>query len=81
MARQTNYVVQTYVAGRGAGLKSEPTVSCKTPEAAKQMAERLSETKLGVVAFSTSGDPDTGDYDEEPTMLFRAGRLPPQFEG
>jgi len=46
MARQTNYIVQTYVAGRGAGLKSEPAVSCKTPEAAKRMAERLSATKF-----------------------------------
>lgn len=81
MARQTNYVVQTYVAGRGAGLKADPPVACKTPEAAKRMAEKLAATKLGAVAFSTSGDPETGDYDEEPTILFKAGRLPPQFEG
>jgi hypothetical protein len=31
--------------------------------------------------YATSGDPDTGDYDEEPEILFRAGRLPEQFAG
>jgi len=45
------------------------------------MAERMAETKLGIVAFSTSGDADTGDYDDEPVVFFKAGRLPPQFEG
>jgi hypothetical protein len=44
------------------------------------MAERMAGTKLGVVAFSTSGDAEMGDYDEQPDILFKAGRLPSQFE-
>ena len=80
MTRETAYIVQAFVAGRGAGLKAEKAVPCKTGEAARRMAERLAESKLGVVAFSTTGDAETGDYDEQPTILFKAGRLSAQFE-
>ena len=44
------------------------------------MAERLSSTKLGVVAFSTSGDAELGEFDDQPTILFKAGQLPAIFE-
>lgn len=37
-------------------------------------------TKAGVVAFATSGDAELGEYDEEPTMIFKAGRVPAPFE-
>jgi hypothetical protein len=33
-----------------------------------------------VVAFSISADTELGDYDERPTVLFRAGRLPAPFD-
>jgi hypothetical protein len=36
-------------------------------------------SKAGVVAFSTTSDADTGDYDQ-PTVLFRAGDLPAEFD-
>jgi hypothetical protein len=81
MARTTNYIVQPYIAGRGAGLKPDAPTACKSAEAARRMAERMSDSRLGVVAYATSGDAETGDYDEEPTILFRAGRLPEQFAG
>lgn len=72
--------MQAYVAGRGQALKAEPTVLCKTAEEARRKAERLSELRLGVVAFSTSADAEMGDYDDNPVILFRAGRLPPPFD-
>jgi hypothetical protein len=81
MARQTTYYVQAFVAGRGLGLKPDRAISCKSAEAAQRTAERMAPTKLGVVAFSTSGDAELGDYDDEPVVLFKAGRLPAQFEG
>ena len=81
MARQTTYLVQAFIAGRGAALKADRAISCKSAEAAQRLAERMAATKLGIVAFSTSGDADTGDYDDEPVVFFKAGRLPPQFEG
>lgn len=27
-----------------------------------------------------SGDAEIGDYDERPTVLFKAGQVPPEFE-
>ena len=80
MAQDTAYLVQAFVAGRGASLKAEKAVPCKSADAARRMAERLAGTKLGVVAFSTTGDAETGDYDEHPTILFKAGRLPAPFD-
>jgi hypothetical protein len=40
----------------------------------------MAPTKLGIVAFSTSGDAELGDYEDQPVVLFKAGRLPDQFE-
>lgn len=80
MARETVYIVQAYTAGRGAGLKAEPQVGCKTAEEARRKAERLAPLRLGVVAFAASADVEMGDYDEDPEILFKAGRLPPPFE-
>jgi hypothetical protein len=80
MTRQTTFLVQAFTAGRGLALKADRAVPCKSAEAAQRMAERMAPTKLGVVAFSTSGDAETGDYDEEPVIFFKAGRLPEQFE-
>ncbi|HEX3754441.1 MAG TPA: hypothetical protein VHV26_05135 [Rhizomicrobium sp.] len=36
--------------------------------------------KEGVVAYSTTGDAELGDYDDAPVYFFKSGRLPPQFE-
>jgi hypothetical protein len=80
MARQTVHIVQAYVAGRGNRLKADTPVSCKSAKAACQAAERLAETKLGVVAYSSSGDQELGEYDDEPVIIFKTGRLPQQFE-
>ena len=54
--RETVYVVQTYIAGRGNSLKADTPLPCKSAEIARRKAERLARTKLGVVAFSSSGD-------------------------
>jgi len=80
MTRQTTYVVQAFVAGKGSALKADRAIACKSAEAAQRMAERMASTKLGVVAFSTSGDAELGDYDDAPVYFFKSGRLPPQFE-
>jgi len=79
MSRETVYILQTYVAGRGKALKAEPQVGCKTAEEARRKAERLAPLRLGVVAFAASADVEMGDYDENPTILFKAGRLPFPF--
>ena len=80
MARETAFIVQSFGAGRGQALKADRPVPCKSADAARRMAERLAQTKLGVVAFSTSGDAELGDYDDQPTILFKAGQLPASFD-
>jgi hypothetical protein len=58
---------------------------CKSSDGARRTGERLALTRAGVVAFATSGDAGSGDYDEESTIIFRtgifkAGRLLALFE-
>ena len=79
MARQTVYVVQGFRAGKGRGLKADNPIACRSADAARRTAERLAPLRLGVVAFSTSGDADTGDYDDEPSIIFKTGQLPMPF--
>jgi hypothetical protein len=79
MAHETVHILQTYVAGRGKALKAEPQVGCKTAEEARRKAERLAPLRLGVVAFSATADVEMGDYDENPVILFKSGRLPPPW--
>ncbi|HEX2816979.1 MAG TPA: hypothetical protein VHN39_11320 [Phenylobacterium sp.] len=80
MASETVYILQSYVAGRGKALKAEPQVGCKTAEEARRKAERLAPLRVGVVAFSATADTELGDYDENPVILFKAGRLPHPFD-
>jgi hypothetical protein len=80
MARETAFIVQSFEQGRGKALKADKHVSCKSAEVARRMAKRLAATKLGVVAFSTSGDTELGDFDDQPTIIFRAGQLPAAFD-
>ena len=79
MARETIYLVQAYTLGKRAKLNADPPIACKSPESARRTAERLEATKAGVVAFSTSGDVELGEYDDEPVVFFKTGRLPAQF--
>src|SRR5258708_23407707 len=67
MARETTYVVQAFNAGKGGYLKPDSPIVCKSETGALGTAERLALSKLGVVAFSSTGDPEVGDYDDEPT--------------
>ncbi len=80
MARETIYVVQAFRTGKGARLNADTPIRCKSSVSARRTAEGLAPNKAGVVAFSTSGDTESGDYDEAPTIIFKAGRLPAPFE-
>ena len=80
MARETLYLVQTFTAGKGNRLTADTPVRCRSSATALKRAEDLAASRAGVVAFSTSGDAELGDYDDEPTILFRAGLLPSSFE-
>jgi len=78
VARQTAYIVQSYQGDRT--LKPDRPVACKSADGARRMAERLAETKAGVVAIAASGDAELGDFDDQPVILFKAGRLLPPYD-
>jgi hypothetical protein len=80
MAREISYFVQAFGAGRGGSLKADAPIACKTASGALRAAERLALTKLGVIAFSSTGDAEMGDYDDEPTVIFRKGATPSAFD-
>ena len=80
MARETLYLVQAFKTGKGARLIADTPIRCKSSDTARRTAENLATTKAGVVAFATSGDAELGEYDEEPTIIFKTGRLPAPFE-
>ena len=80
MARETIYLVQAFQAGKGTRLSADPPVRCRSLEVARKRAEDLLPKRAGVVAFATSGDAELGDYDDEPTIIFKAGRLPVSFD-
>ncbi len=80
MAKETVFILQAYVAGRGKALKAEQQVGCKTADEARRKAERLAPLREGVVAFSATADVEMGEYDENPVIIFKAGRLPPPWD-
>lgn len=78
MSRETVYLVQGFTQ-KGSLLKAQQPIKCKNEEAARRSAERLGETHAGAVAFSTSGDADLGDYDDEPVIILVVGKIPEGF--
>jgi hypothetical protein len=81
MARQTLFIVQSYSTGSRNSLKADAPIACQSAGAAQRSAARLAERKVGVIAFASTGDAESGDYDEEPVVLFKAGRLPEPYDG
>lgn len=80
MSREMIYLVQAFTAGKGTRLAAEAPIRRESSDGARRTADRLALTKTGVVAFSASGDAEAGDYDEEPTIIFKSGRLQTPFE-
>ena len=80
MTREATFLVQAFSDGKGGRLKAMAPVACRSADGARRTAERLSLSHIGVVAFSTTSDQDTGDYDDQPTIFYRAGLLPEEFD-
>jgi hypothetical protein len=80
MAREASHFVQAFNAGRGGSLKADAPIACKTETGALRTAERLALSKVGVIAFASTGAPEMGDYDDEPIVVFRQGELPSAFD-
>jgi hypothetical protein len=81
MARETSYFVQPFNAGKGGNLKPDAPIACKTANGALRTAERLALSKLGVVAFSSTGDPEMATMTTSPrSFSAMAGCRRPSIE-
>ena len=78
MARLASFFVQGFTDKLGA-LKAEAPTRCKDEAAALRAVARLGETMAGAIAFSSSGDADLGDFDDEPIVMLAVGRVPDNF--
>lgn len=79
MARETMYFVQGFTEIRG-DLKAAAPIRCKDEAAARRAVVHLGETATGAVAFSSSGDAELGDFDDEPVILSIVGVVPEDFQ-
>jgi hypothetical protein len=52
----------------------------KSADGARRTAEQLSLSHTGVVAYSIISNSETEDYDDQPTIFYRAGELPIEFD-
>jgi hypothetical protein len=73
MARITLFVLQTFVESADGELVAEEPREAANRWAAVEAAQQFATTKAGVVAWAKSGDPDMGEWDDDPEILFRAG--------
>lgn len=71
----THYVVQTYRKGKRGKVEAEEPKIARDENNCIVMAERLALSRHAVIAFSRTGDPDTGDFDD-PVILARHGEMP-----
>lgn len=72
---QTYFVVQSFEKTRKGALVASSPVEAQGEQQAMRLAERLSRGCAGVVAFSRSGDPATGEFDDA-TILVCYGAVP-----
>jgi hypothetical protein len=76
----TYYVVQSYQAGKKGNLFADEPVAVSDLRHAQRLAERLSSSKVGVLAFSRTGDPATGEY-QDAVVIVAFGQVPVELAG
>ena len=71
----TYFVVQSFARGNKGSISADAPIEARSRDQAQRLAERLSASKAGVVAFSRTGDPTTGDY-EDAVIICLYGTVP-----
>jgi hypothetical protein len=74
----TYYVVQAYQAGRNGYLVPDDPRELPSQRQAEIAARILSQSRPAVVAFSRSGNPQTGDW-QDAEIIYQAGELPDEL--
>lgn len=78
MAMTTFYAVQPFEKAAGGRLKVCRPIEAQTKDQCIRRAQTLA-SKGGAIAFARTGDPVTGDFDDEPAILGRFGDIPREF--
>jgi hypothetical protein len=71
----THFVVQGYRKAKRGGLQADEPRIARDKEHCVRLAAQVASSRHAVIAFSRTGDPDTGDFDD-PVILARHGDLP-----
>ncbi len=71
----THFVVQAYRKGKRGRIEAEEPKITRDENNAVAMAERLALSRHAVIAFSRTGDKETGDFDD-PVILATHGAVP-----
>lgn len=75
----TYFVVQSFSVGKKGVVIPDLPAQAPSKDQAMKTAERLSHTKKAVIAFSRTGDSQTGDY-EPAVVLCVFGEVPEEAE-
>ena len=75
MASMTYYVVLPFVRNEEGDLCPEEAIECQSPQGAASRAKAVAALKGGAVAFSRTGDPNVGDFDDA-VILATIGDVP-----
>lgn len=80
MGMETNYIVQSYIKGARGKLQPDTPFIAKDVAHARRTAERMAMSSPMVIAFTNTGDAETGDF-EPPKLIFAYGdQLPPEVD-
>ncbi|WP_156751120.1 hypothetical protein [Mesorhizobium sp. AA23] len=71
----TYFVVQSFNFTPKGAIAARAAVEVQDIEHALRLAEKLAECSAGVVAFSRTGDPSTGEF-EDAIILYANGIVP-----
>lgn len=71
----TYFVVQSFQRGKKGALIPDEPKQARDQNHCVILAERLSKVSASVVAFSRSGDPDSGDW-EDAVLIAQYGDVP-----
>lgn len=74
----TYFVVQAYQAGKNGYLVPDQPREVPSERQAEMAARLLAASRPAVLAFSRSGDPTTGEW-EDAQIIYQAGDLPDEL--
>ena len=75
MARLTYYVVLPFFRTSDGEVLADEPIDVSDADRARRQAERVARSKGGAIAFSRTGDPVTGEFDDA-VILASFGEVP-----